>query len=144
MYEYTFTRRRISETAVKGSRPLDIVLATQSIFDGAETERMVVVALDTKNQIIGMETVYVGNVSAALVRVGELFRLPVRLNAARMLIVHNHPSGDTLPSMDDRHLTTEVLRAADVLDIPVLDHVIVAEGGRHTSMRDDGYAKFGG
>jgi DNA repair protein RadC len=144
MYEYAYTRRQVSE-AVTVSDSHKLVRAVAVAFKGAETERIVVAALDTKNQLLGYETVYIGNISAALVRVGELFRFPVRLNARSMIILHNHPSGDSTPSTDDLHLTAEVVAAGKLLDIPCLDHIIVAEGGfdlDYTSLRDRG-VEFG-
>ena len=63
-----------------------------------EREELRVVLLDTKNDVLRVATVYQGNVSSSLVRVGELFRDAVRLNAAGVILVHNHPSGDPTPS----------------------------------------------
>ena len=82
-----------------------------------EREELRVVLLDTKNLVLRVPTVYQGNVSSSLVRVGELFRDAVRLNAAGVILVHNHPSGDPTPSPDDLHLTAEALAAGRLLDI---------------------------
>ena len=71
----------------------------------------------TKNTVLRVATVYQGNVVGALVRVGELFRDAVRSNAAGVILVHNHPSGDPTPSPDDLHLTAEALAAGRLLDI---------------------------
>ena len=76
-----------------------------------EREELRVVVLDSKNHVLRIATVYQGNVSSSLVRVGELFRDAVRLNAASLILVHNHPSGDPTPSPDDLHLTAEALAA---------------------------------
>ncbi len=84
-------------------------------------------------------TVYQGNVSAALVRVAELFRDAVRIHAAGVIVVHNHPSGDPEPSADDLHLTAEAIAAGRLLDIALLDHVILA-GDSFVSLRDRGVA----
>ena len=81
--------------------------------------------LDTKNLVLRVATVYQGNVSASLVRVGELFRDAVRLNAAGVILVHNHPSGDPTPSPDDLHLTAEAIAAGRLLDIDLLDHLVI-------------------
>jgi len=143
MFEYQFTRRRISDRTLTGSNPMDVFAATKHIFEGAENEHFVVVAMDNKNRIVGVETVYVGNAYAAVVRVGEVFRLPIRLNATRMVIAHNHPTGDATPSTEDIHSTTEIIRAGAILDIPCLDHIVVTEGGQFVSMRERGYAQFG-
>lgn len=102
-----------------------------------EREELRVVMLDTKNHVLRIATVYQGNVSASLVRVGELFRDPVRLNAAGIILVHNHPSGDPTPSPDDLHLTAEALAAGRLLDIAVLDHLVIGHDA-YTSLRDRG------
>jgi len=95
--------------------------------------------LNTKNAVIDQHTVYKGNVSASLVRIGELFTEAVRRGVARILIAHNHPSGDPTPSPDDLHLTAMAIAAGRLLDIEVLDHLVVG----HTtfvSLRDRGIA----
>jgi DNA repair protein RadC len=85
------------------------------------------------------QLVYQGNVSAALVRVAELFRDAVRIHAAGLIVAHNHPSGDPEPSPDDLHLTAEAIAAGRLLDIPLLDHLVIASSG-HVSLRDRGVA----
>ena len=102
-----------------------------------EREELRVVILDTKNHVLRVATVYQGNVSSSLVRVGELYRDAVRLNAAGVILVHNHPSGDPTPSPDDLHLTAEALAAGRLLDIQLLDHLVIGHDG-YVSMRDRG------
>lgn len=104
-----------------------------------EQEELRVVLLNAKNVVLRIVTVYVGNVSASLVRIGELFRDAVRANAAGLIIVHNHPSGDPTPSPDDLHLTSEALAAGRLLDIDVLDHLIIGHDA-YVSLRDRGVA----
>lgn len=100
-------------------------------------EELRVVILNTKNYVMAVQTIYRGNVSSTLVRVGELYRDAIRLNAASVIIVHNHPSGDPTPSPDDLHLTAEALAAGRLLDITLLDHLVIASGG-FMSLRDRG------
>ena len=104
-----------------------------------EREELRVVLLNTKNVVLRVATVYQGNVSSSLVRVGELFRDAVRLNATGMILVHNHPSGDPTPSPDDLHLTAEALAAGRLLDIQLLDHLVVGHDA-WVSLRDRGIA----
>jgi len=87
--------------------------------------------------VLAMPTIYRGNVSAALVRIAELFRDAVRLHASRLILVHNHPSGDPTPSPDDLHMTAEAVAAGRLLDIAVLDHLVVGHGS-WVSLRDRG------
>ncbi|HXX60236.1 MAG TPA: DNA repair protein RadC [Candidatus Sulfotelmatobacter sp.] len=102
-----------------------------------EREELRVVALNTRNAVLAIETVYRGNVSTALVRVGELFRDAIRQHAAGLILVHNHPSGDPTPSPDDLHLTAEAVAAGRLLDVPVLDHLIIGHEA-FVSLRDRG------
>ena len=104
-----------------------------------EREELHVLLLNAKNAVLRQVLVYRGNVSAALVRVGELFRDAVRSHAAGLIVVHNHPSGDPEPSPDDIHLTAEAIAAGRLLDVAVLDHVVIASGG-YVSLRDRGLA----
>ncbi|HVA87231.1 MAG TPA: DNA repair protein RadC [Candidatus Saccharimonadales bacterium] len=104
-----------------------------------EREELRAVLLNTKNVVLRVVTVYQGNVSSSLVRVGELFRDAVRLNASGVILVHNHPSGDPTPSPDDLHLTAEALAAGRLLDIELLDHLVVGHDA-YVSLRDRGVA----
>lgn len=141
VFEYTFTRRRIAEPVGTVRSPDDVaaLLAVYVRPDEAEQERLAVAILDVKNHVIGVETVYVGNTTGSPVRVGEVFRSAVRLNAAAIVIAHNHPSGDPSPSGDDIRLTGELASAGRVLDIDVLDHVVLGGDGRIASMRALGH-----
>ena len=104
-----------------------------------EREELRVVLLNTKNVVLRVATVYQGNVASSLVRVGELYRDAVRLNASGLILVHNHPSGDPTPSPDDLHLTAEALAAGRLLDIQLLDHLVVGHDA-YVSLRDRGIA----
>ena len=104
-----------------------------------EREELRVVLLNTKNAVLRVATVYQGNVSSSLVRVGELYRDAVRLNASGVILVHNHPSGDPTPSPDDLHLTAEALAAGRLLDIELLDHLVIGHDA-FVSLRERGVA----
>jgi DNA repair protein RadC len=104
-----------------------------------EREELRVVLLNAKNVVLRVATVYQGNVSASLVRIGELFKDAVRLDAAGLILVHNHPSGDPTPSPDDLHLTAETLAAGRLLDVQLLDHLVIGHDA-YVSMRDRGIA----
>ena len=104
-----------------------------------EREELRAVVLNTKNVVLRVVTVYQGNVSASLVRIGELFRDAVRLSGSGLILVHNHPSGDPTPSPDDLHLTAEATAAGRLLDIAVLDHLIIGHDA-YVSLRDRGVA----
>ncbi|OGO53827.1 MAG: hypothetical protein A2V85_17475 [Chloroflexi bacterium RBG_16_72_14] len=117
--------------------PRDVAERLMLEMGRLEREELRVVSLNAKNVVQRVSTVYVGNVSASLVRVGELFRDAVRLDASGVVLVHNHPSGDPTPSPDDLHLTAESIAAGRLLDVDVLDHVVIAHDA-WVSLRDRG------
>jgi len=119
--------------------PRDLATRLTTELGHLPREELRAVLLDTRNGVLAMPTIYRGNVSAAVVRIAELFRDAVRLHAPRLILVHNHPSGDTTPSPDDLHLTAEAVAAGRLLDITVLDHLIVGHGS-WASLRDRGVA----
>lgn len=123
--------------SIRGPRDIADRLVLQ--MGRLEREELRVVILDTKNHVLRVATVYQGNVSSSLVRVGELYRDAVRLNAASVILVHNHPSGDPTPSPDDLHLTAEALAAGRLLDIGLLDHLVIGHDA-YVSLRDRGVA----
>jgi DNA repair protein RadC len=137
MYAYTFTRKRIADAppAARCDTPELLAQTVAPLLDDAETERLVVVALDRKHKAIGAETVYVGTVSGTSVRIAELFRLAVRLNASGIAIAHNHPSGDPSPSADDIRTTRDAVSAGRLLGIEVVDHLVYGDAATWVSMR---------
>jgi len=137
IYEYVFSRRRIADP-LEVVRSPDVASAILRLYlrpDEAEQERLAVALLDVKNSVIGVLTVYLGNTSGATVRVAEVFRDAVRLNASALVVAHNHPSGDPAPSAEDLALTSELAAAGRLLDIELLDHLILGDEDRTVSMR---------
>jgi len=100
-------------------------------------EALRVLLLDTKNQVVASPVVYQGTVNTVAVRAGELFREAVRHNAAALIVVHNHPSGDPTPSPEDVAVTREIVAAGRLLAIDVLDHLVIGRG-RFVSLKERG------
>ena len=92
-------------------------------------EQLRVLLLDNKNRVLGQRVVYQGNVSAAIVRTAEVVRPAVIEAAPRMIVAHNHPSGDPTPSPEDVAVTRAIAQAARLLDIELLDHVVIGARG---------------
>ncbi len=109
----------------------------RAIVDDSPVEQFVVAALDTRRKIIGVSVVSVGTLSASLVHPREVFKSMILLNAAAVILGHNHPSGDQTPSSEDRDVTRRLQRAGELLGIPVADHVIFTHAD-HYSFRDHG------
>lgn len=100
---------------------------------------MRVLILDTRHRVLGIHSIVRGSLNSAQVRVGEIFRQAVRLNAAAIIVIHNHPSGDPTPSGEDIALTRAIIQAGQLLDIEVLDHIIVGRN-RYASLKERGIA----
>lgn len=116
----------------------DVVRICGVQLRGLDREHFWALALNTKNQLLRMVEVSVGSLNASIVHPRELFKEAVRLSAASVVVVHNHPSGDPTPSGADIQLTRRLVRAGDVLGIDVLDHVVIGDGGAHASLRELG------
>ena len=103
-----------------------------------DQEYLFVILLDTRNRVLGLPfEVYHGSLNTSLVRVGELFREAIKVNAAALIVAHNHPSGDPSPSPEDVAVTRAVVEAGKLLDIDVLDHLVIG-GNRFVSLKERG------
>lgn len=100
-------------------------------------EQLWVMVLDTRNRVLAIEKIYKGSLNSSMVRIGELFKPAIQRNAASILVVHNHPSGDPTPSPEDVALTRGVLQAGKLMDIELLDHLVIGQG-RFVSMKEKG------
>jgi DNA repair protein RadC len=115
----------------------DVTRLLQAYIGRADREYFVVLMLDRKNRLIGLNTVAIGSLSAAVVHPRECFKPAILANAAAIILCHNHPSGDQTPSQDDRVLTRRMVDAGNLLGIDVLDHVVLGETGYY-SFADNG------
>lgn len=102
-----------------------------------DQEELRVILLDTRNRVIAIKTIYRGSLNSAAVRVGEVFKDAIRMNAASILLAHNHPSSDPSPSPDDVQVTKLIVEAGKLLSCEVLDHIIVTRQ-RFVSLKERG------
>lgn len=119
------------------SSPADAAALVQYEMSALDQEHLRVINLDTRNRVINVEKLYVGSLNASTVRVGELFRPAIARNAASIIVLHNHPSGDPTPSPEDVALTRSIVQAGKLLDIAVLDHLVIGQG-RWVSLKERG------
>lgn len=94
--------------------------------------------LNTKNEVISVETVSIGTLNASLVHPREVFNPAIRKSSNAVLLFHNHPSGNTSPSQEDRKLTARLVEAGKLLGIEVLDHIVVGENAYY-SFKEHGH-----
>jgi len=100
-------------------------------------EQLRVIILNTKNHVIKIETVFIGTLDAATVHPREIFKTAIRASATSIIIVHNHPSGVPEPSGSDTALTRQLKSAGELMQIPMLDHIIIGDG-RYFSCKEEG------
>lgn len=117
--------------------PADAAALVQFEMQALEKEHLRVFLLDTRNHVIEIREVYRGSLNASVVRVSEVFTPAVRITAASILVVHNHPSGDPTPSPEDIAITKRLVEAGKLLEIEVLDHIIIGHG-RYASLKERG------
>lgn len=119
--------------------PADAAAILMPLMQGCDQEFLFVILLNTRNRVIGDPIeIYHGSLNTSLIRVGEVLRDAVRLNAASIVIAHNHPSGDPSPSPEDVAVTRAIVEAGKLLDVAVLDHILIGHGGRFVSLKERG------
>jgi DNA repair protein RadC len=116
----------------------DIYETFRDRFLRADREEFVVLLLDVKNKLLGFHVVSIGSLTSSIVHPREVYKIAILGNAAAIILLHNHPSGDPTPSAEDLHITNRLRQVGDVLGIKVLDHVVIGDG-RYVSFVDDGY-----
>ena len=109
--------------------PQDVGDLVQYKMARLEQEELWVLLLDSRNHHIHTDQLYRGSLNSSSVRPAEIYKSGIRHNAAALIIVHNHPSGDPSPSPEDVQLTRMLIEVGQMLELPVLDHIIVAERG---------------
>lgn len=94
---------------------------------GEKREHFVAILLDAKNHVLRVAVIHIGTLTASIVGPREIFREAIRDGASSIIVGHNHPSGDPTPSPEDIEVTRKLFEVGEMLDIPVLDHIIVGE-----------------
>jgi DNA repair protein RadC len=124
------------EAALRG--PAAACEALRALLAGRQQEQVAVLALDTRRRVLARELVSQGTLTQSLAHPREIFRTAIKLGAAAVVVGHNHPSGDPSPSPDDHALTRRLREAAEVLGIPLVDHIVVGQDGFY-SYADSGW-----
>ncbi len=118
--------------------PQDVANLLAAEMASFDQEHLRVLLLNTRNEVVGIQEIYVGNVNSAVVREAEVLRPAVRDNAPSIILVHNHPSGDPTPSAEDVLITRNLVAAGKLLGIELLDHVVIGSGNRFVSLNEKG------
>ena len=116
--------------------PIDVYELLRGRMAHLDRERFVVVLLNTKNAVLSTHTVSIGTLSSSLVHPREVFKPAIQASAAAVILVHNHPSGKTEPSREDRDVTRRLVEAGETIGIEVLDHIVI--GDFYLSLKEHG------
>ena len=117
--------------------PRDAAPLFMSTLRYQQKEFFLAAHLNTKNQVITVETISIGTLNSSLVHPRELFKSAVKNSSAALIMAHNHPSGDPEPSKEDLQLTKRLQQAGELMGIAVLDHLIIG-GDRFISLKERG------
>lgn len=120
----------------KMTSPKDVVNTIYEFLDGADREKLGVMCLNTKNEILNCTIVHIGSLNSSIVHPREVFKTAILSNAATIIVFHNHPSGNTTPSREDENITEKLRKSGKILGIELLDSIIIGE------TLEDGYYSF--
>lgn len=133
---FELARRYFGKKDVKITFPTDVLPFVRDICDKKQ-EHFICISLNGANEIIEKRVITVGLMNVNYVHPRDIFSDVLMDHAASVVLVHNHPSGNTEPSKDDIELTKRLIQAGELLGIKVHDHIIISKKG-HTSMRERG------
>jgi len=121
-----------------------LITSSKDLFDylylsmrGLKKELCKVIFLNTKNRILEVEDLFEGTLNSSSVYPREIMQRSITLNAASLIFIHNHPSGDPQPSEKDREITRELVSAGNIMKIKILDHIIIGDN-HYFSFADEG------
>ncbi|MFD0768187.1 DNA repair protein RadC [Bacillus sp. CGMCC 1.60114] len=103
-----------------------------------QQEHFVCLYLNTKNQVMHRQTVFIGSLNASIVHPREVFKEAFRRAAASIICLHNHPSGDPAPSQEDIEVTKRLVECGKIIGIEILDHIIIGDH-KFVSLKDKGH-----
>ncbi len=118
-------------------QPCDVAEAYMEQMRHLEKENCIAVYMDSKDSRISDVRLSVGNLNSSILSAREIFRQALLCNAASVILLHNHPSGDPRPSKEDISLTLQLKEAAKIMEIPLLDHIIIGDN-TYTSLKEKG------
>ncbi|MBW4670400.1 MAG: DNA repair protein RadC [Cyanomargarita calcarea GSE-NOS-MK-12-04C] len=131
--------KRVFQSRISDRTPVDSPAAAAAALSQdlmwQPQERFAVLLLDVKNCLLGTQVITIGTATETLAPPREIFREVIRQNATRVIVAHNHPSGNVEPSQADIDLTKQLLAGAQYLAIPLLDHIILGDGN-YQSLRE--------
>ena len=138
-----FELSRRLETYTEGPKlkikaPEDIYQSIYPKIREEKKEKFIILCLDSKNQVIHEQTVFIGSLDISIVHPREIFKTALLESSAAIVLVHNHPSGDPTPSKEDIEITKRLVDSGKLIGISILDHIIIGDGC-FISLKQEGY-----
>ena len=127
-YSILYATRRIEG-------PEDAADLMRDFLEDLDKEQVMLLCLNTKNEPTHISTISTGSLTSSIVHPREVFKTAIIANANRIMIFHNHPSGDPTPSNEDLAITKRLQEAGELIGIELLDHIIIGDQGRFESLR---------
>ncbi len=124
-------------TTLKISSSKDVFQNYRSLFLNSKQEMFYCLYLDNKNVVIERKLLFMGTINHSVVHPREIFKNAYLTSASGIICLHNHPSGDINPSLEDKRLTKALVDIGRLQNIPVLDHIIVGEDNYFSFMEND-------
>lgn len=118
----------------------NIVRSPQSVYDflsdmqGFTQEHFVILILDNRHRIIARKTLFIGTVNASIIDVREIFVQVLNVHGVALIVAHNHPSGDAVPSHEDLDVTRQIQQAGEMMSVELLDHIIIGHNQYYSIM----------
>ena len=129
---------KVRDESLPQIKSVEDVLA-QSVYMRDKTrEHLMAIYLNARNEMVYKKPMFIGTLNANLVHPREIFQEALKQNAASVILVHNHPSGDNEPSEDDIEITKRIREAGKIMEIEVLDHIIIAKDKPTFSFKEKG------
>lgn len=132
------SREKSKKEKVSITTPDDVVEIFYRQLDLECVEVFKCIMLDVKNQIISSEDITRGLVNMTIISPREVFKSALSRLASKIIVLHNHPSGDSFPSHEDEMITKKLLSAGQILDIPLVDHIVYGSRDNYYSFRAEG------
>ena len=128
------TIAEIQKRINQSKKPITKITCAKDVFDlfheklkDEKQENFYILMLSSKNNIIGEQLISKGILDASIIHPREIFKPAIKNSASRIILVHNHPSGDPEPSPEDLDINKKIIKVGEELDIKVLDHVIIGK-----------------
>ncbi len=123
----------------KISSPSEAVIIGREVLDESDREKLLLCCLNTKNEPTDLNIVSVGSLNTSIVHPREVFKVAILSNSASIILFHNHPSGDSIPSKEDINITKRIKESGKILGIELIDHIILGDDGTYTSFKEKGF-----